>query len=171
MAAGVTIEVSPEVVTLPTALSMTAVPPVKVDVRLVLFPAVIMVFPVKDAVGSSTTIMVIFCVTVPDCGLLTVSVNVVVATGATLNETPEITVPIILSTVPVPPLKTGVISTLPFVVIVVVVAVKLVITGGGNDPPPQEASVIMDNTDSRRIRYVCTLIVRNCCTIVILKIV
>ena len=58
----------------PTPLLIAAVPPLKVDVRLVLLPIVIVVLPASDAVGASTTVTVTEEVSVSPAAFVTVSV-------------------------------------------------------------------------------------------------
>ena len=158
VAVGVTLDIPPDdtmpVTMSSTSLTITAVPPkplVNVEVRFVLLPKVIVAVPAKDAVGSGTTMMVMLFVTVP-CALLTVRVNIVVVVGDTLIVSPDatVTVPGMLSMLPVPPLNTGMISILSLrVMIVEEDAVKLVIDGAAGEPPPHEVRITNDSKKNK----------------------
>jgi len=83
---------------------------------------------------------------------VTVKVYVVVVEGLTVTGASEVTVPTLLSILPVPSaIKTAVKSTLFPVVIVVDEALKLVMVGGGGALPPLLHALIKININSDNV--------------------
>lgn len=122
---------TPEVTT-PMPLSTPPVPPEKTAISVVLVPAVMVGCAAVKLVitGTAKTCTVVCAVTLVPAELVTVSVKIVVADRLpVLTATPEVTVPIPWSTLPVPPEKMAVRVVLVPEVMVGWAAMKLVIPG------------------------------------------
>jgi len=120
-------------VTIPTPLSILAVPSEKTAVKLTVSPKVMVKEDVTKLaiVGAGTTVTVTVDVTVSSTPLVTVTVYVVVDTGETGLGALDVTSPTPLSILAVPSAKTAVKLTLSPRVIVSEAVTKLPIVGSG----------------------------------------
>jgi hypothetical protein len=119
--------------TAPIPWSMLPVPPEKTPVKEVELPALIVERAAWKLViaGAGTTVTVTMAVTLAGvvAALVTVKVYVVVPAGEMVTCCPLVTVPMLLSMLPVPPVKTAVSLVEVPAVIVGASDVKLVIDG------------------------------------------